>query len=76
MFLNVERGKVITAGVFIDDGGACSWSGGLHRLKIPGLVPTMLPKWGILSMPHNIGTLILVFNVSESVRLHTLLLLR
>ena len=74
MFSNVERGNVITVGVFIDDDGVCSWSEGLHRLKIPALVPTMLLKWGILSMPCNIGTLVLVFDVSESIRLHTLLL--
>ena len=76
MFSNVKRGNVITVGVFIADGGVCSWSEGLHHLKIPAPVPTMLPKWGILSMPHNIGTLILIFDVSESVQLHTLLLLQ
>ena len=74
MFLNVDRGNVITAGVFIGDGGVCSWSEGHHHLKIPAPVPTMLLKLGILSMPHSIGTLVLVFNVSEFVRLCKLLL--
>ena len=67
---------MITAGVFIGDGGVCSWSGGLHRLKIPALVPMMLLKWDILSMPHSIGTLVLVFDVSEFVQLCKLLLPR
>ena len=76
MFSKVERGKVITAGVFIVDGEVCNWSGGLRRLKIPVQVPTMLPKWDILSMPCNIDTLVHVFSVLESVRLCILLLLR
>ena len=67
---------MITAGVFIVDGEVCNRSGGLHRLKIPVQAPTMLPKWDILSMPRNIDTLVLIFDVSESVQLRTLLLLQ
>ena len=66
---------MITAGIFIVDGEVCNWSGGLCRLKILVQVPMMLPKWDILSTPRNIDTLVLVFDVSGSVRLRTLLLL-
>ena len=66
---------MITAGVFIVDGDVCSWSGALRHLKILVQVLMMLPKWDILSTPHNIGTLVHVFGVSESIQLHILLLL-
>ena len=67
---------MITAGVFIADGNVCKWSGGSHRLKILVQVPTMLPKWDILSMPCNTGTLVHVFGVLKSVQLCIFLLLR
>ena len=54
---------VVGKGVFIVDGDVCKWSGGFRRLKILVQVPTMLPKWDILSTPRNTGTLVHVFDV-------------
>ena len=65
-----------TVGVFVVGGDVCKWSEGFCRLKILAQAPTMLPKWDILSMPHNTDTLIHDFGVLEFVRLRTFLLLR
>ena len=74
MFSKVDKGNVITVGVFIVYGVVCKWSAGFRRLKILVQVPTMLLKWDILSTPRNTDTLVHVFSVLKYVRLHMFLL--
>ena len=76
MFSKVDKGNVITVGVFIVYGDVCKWSADFRCLKILVQVPTMLPKWDILSTPHNTDTLVHVFSVLKFAQLRMFLLLR
>src|ERR1700728_129326 len=75
MFSYDDSGSLIIVGsadAFIADDGSCISLGVLRYRKIPLPVPTMLRQWGIPSISRSIGTLFLVFDVSEYFRLRRL----